>query len=84
MELLDKNVIEARRLLSQAQKIADEKGLERLAKKISADGSGLGLPAVKQIVERHGGNVQVESPSPMGNKNNPGSCFTVVLPYKIH
>jgi signal transduction histidine kinase len=54
------------------------------AKKISADGSGLGLPAVKQIIERHNGNVQVESPSPMGNKNNPGSCFTVVLPCKMN
>jgi signal transduction histidine kinase len=53
------------------------------AKKISADGSGLGLPAVKQIVERHGGNVHVESPSPMGNKNNPGSCFTVVIPCEM-
>jgi signal transduction histidine kinase len=55
-----------------------------MCKKISADGSGLGLPAVKQIVERHGGTVQVESPSPMGNKNNPGSCFTVVLPCEIN
>jgi len=54
------------------------------AKKVSADGSGLGLPAVKQIIERHGGTVQVESPSPMGNKNNPGSCFTVILPYKMN
>jgi signal transduction histidine kinase len=54
------------------------------AKKISADGSGLGLPAVKQIIERHNGKVQVESPSPMGNKNNPGSCFTVVLPCKLN
>jgi signal transduction histidine kinase len=53
------------------------------AKKISADGSGLGLPAVKQIIDRHGGNVQVESPSSMGNGNNPGSCFTVILPYKM-
>jgi two-component system phosphate regulon sensor histidine kinase PhoR len=38
------------------------------------EGSGLGLAIVKSIVERHGGNVSVESG--LGK----GSCFTVSLP----
>ena len=49
-------------------------------KKISSDGSGLGLSVVKKVVERHGGHVKVESPSKLGRMKNPGTCFTIILP----
>jgi len=49
-------------------------------KKISSDGSGLGLSVVKKVVERHGGHVKVESPSKLGGMKNPGTCFTITFP----
>lgn len=52
------------------------------AKKISTDGSGLGLSVVKQVIERHGGTIKVHSPSGIGSMKNPGTCFTIQLPVK--
>ena len=52
------------------------------AKKISTDGSGLGLSVVKQVIERHGGTIKVDSPSGIGGMTNPGACFTIQLPVK--
>lgn len=52
------------------------------AKKISTDGSGLGLSVVKQVIERHGGTIKAESPSKIGSITNPGTCFTIQLPVK--
>jgi signal transduction histidine kinase len=43
----------------------------------SATGSGVGLAGVKQIVERHGGTVAVES------EEGQGSIFTVRLPLLV-
>ena len=40
-------------------------------------GTGLGMPIVKQTVERMGGSISVES------KLGEGSCFTVVIPFQI-
>jgi len=44
------------------------------------EGSGLGLSFVKQIIEKHGGIIEVKSPSDLGDDKNPGSCFKVSLP----
>ena len=52
------------------------------AKKVSTDGSGLGLSVVKQVIERHGGTIKAESPSKIGGMSNPGTCFTIQLPVK--
>lgn len=44
------------------------------AKKSEKDGTGLGLSIVTQIIERHGGEISVES------KEGEGTTFTVTLP----
>ena len=52
-------------------------------KKVSADGSGLGLSVVKQIIERHKGTIIAKSPSEIGTKDYPGTIFEITLPIKI-
>jgi signal transduction histidine kinase len=47
------------------------------------EGSGLGLSIVKKIIERHGGNIEVESPSCIGSEESPGTSFTITLPYNF-
>jgi signal transduction histidine kinase len=42
-------------------------------------GTGLGLWVCKEIAERHGGSVQVQSNNGSGAK---GAIFTVLLPYE--
>ena len=39
-----------------------------------ADGTGLGLPMVRRIIERHGGRIQIES------RPNEGATFVIELP----
>jgi signal transduction histidine kinase len=50
------------------------------AKKISTEGSGLGLSVVKKIIDRHGGSISVKSPSRMANKDQHGASFIIKLP----
>jgi signal transduction histidine kinase len=50
------------------------------AKKISEEGSGLGLSVVKKIIDRHGGSISIKSPSRMAKKDQPGASFIVELP----
>lgn len=44
------------------------------------EGSGLGLSLVKEIVERLDGSIIVNSPSKIGNAENPGVTVTITLP----
>lgn len=52
------------------------------AKKSNIEGSGLGLSLVKQIIELHYGELEINSPSKIGNADNPGTVVTIRLPYK--
>jgi signal transduction histidine kinase len=52
------------------------------AKKISSEGSGLGLSVVKKIIERHSGTISAKSPSRMAKKDQPGASFVIELPLK--
>ncbi|MBE0539620.1 MAG: ATP-binding protein, partial [Ignavibacterium sp.] len=45
------------------------------------EGSGLGLSIVKQIIERHGGTINVQSPSHLSTNKNPGTCVKITLPF---
>jgi len=49
-------------------------------KKDEYEGTGIGLSIVKEIIEKHNGNITVQSPSRLASKNRPGSCFKIQLP----
>jgi signal transduction histidine kinase len=59
---------------SELENVFDEFFRATNAKKTEKDGTGLGLSLVKQIIERHGGEISVKS------VEGRGSTFTVILP----
>lgn len=44
------------------------------------EGTGTGLSIVQEIIKTHGGKIEIESPSKIGTKENPGTTFKVKLP----
>ena len=44
------------------------------------EGVGLGLSVVKQIIKRHGGTINVLSPSHLADASHPGTCFIITFP----
>jgi signal transduction histidine kinase len=67
---------------SEYEKIFDDFYRASNIKSLGFEGAGLGLPAVKHIVEKHSGNIFVESPSNIGTKENPGTCFRITIPIR--
>lgn len=47
------------------------------------EGSGMGLSVVKEVIERHRGKIDVQSPSRLGDEKNPGTTVLIELPYKF-
>lgn len=47
------------------------------------EGSGMGLSIAKEIIERLGGAISVESPSRLSNGNNLGTSIKIILQYKF-
>jgi signal transduction histidine kinase len=44
------------------------------------DGAGLGLSFVKEIIEKHNGTIELQSPSRLQQPGRPGACFIISLP----
>ena len=50
--------------------------------KAKTEGSGMGLAIVREIIERHNGEIVVKSPSRLARADFPGTTFLLRLPYK--
>lgn len=51
-------------------------------RKMVSDGAGIGLSLVKQIVEKHNGEITFQSPSRLQVTDKPGTCFKITLPIR--
>lgn len=66
----------------EINKISDEFYRASNAKNNRIEGTGLGLSVVKQITEKHNGNMIIKSPSDIGNEKYPGTSVILEIPYK--
>lgn len=44
------------------------------------EGTGMGLSIIRHVVEKHGGTIEVQSPSRLALRDRPGSSFIISLP----
>ncbi|MFA3781936.1 ATP-binding protein [Melioribacteraceae bacterium 4301-Me] len=51
--------------------------------KTAIEGSGLGLTLVKEIIEKHNGRIEIDSPSKLKGQEGSGTVVRVFLPYDI-
>ena len=51
-------------------------------KDAKAEGSGLGLTLVEEIINRYQGTITVKSPSRLQTSKRPGTCFIIKWPYE--
>lgn len=63
----------------ESEKIFDDFYRASNIKSLGYEGAGLGLSAVKQIIESHKGNISAVSPSGIGTAERPGSSFIITL-----
>lgn len=66
---------------SEIEKIYNDFFRASNVKKMGIEGSGLGLSVVKQVVERHNGNIEIQSPSHLSTSKYPGTCVKITLPF---
>ncbi len=51
-------------------------------RRMVSEGAGLGLSFVKQIVDKHNGQINFQSPSRLQEPGKPGTCFKISLPVR--
>ncbi len=63
-------------------KVFDEFYRATNVEKSKREGSGIGLNIVKEIIDRHHGKIEIQSPSKVGNEECPGTGVIIQLPYQ--
>lgn len=51
------------------------------AKRDGFEGTGLGLTIVKQVISKHNGTIEIDSPSDIGKEGRPGTTALIQIPY---